>query len=133
MRRAVLLVCAVMALGGCATPSVQSVKQTQGQGVKRTFRHPYEAVYPAVLGAITKRKLELDEEDRASGLVVASSGKTRTSLGERIAVFVTRNSDRSTTVEVVSKAAGGPLTFPPDWAALLFGDIDQELTVRRPK
>jgi hypothetical protein len=34
---------------------------------------------------------------------------------------------------MVSKPVGGVLTFPPDWPALLFGDIDQELTPRRPK
>ena len=133
MRKSVLVLCAAIALAGCAAPSVESLRQTQGQGVKRTFRQPYDAVYEAVLAAVAKRKFESNEQDRAAGRLVLSSGKTRTSLGERIAVFVTRNNDRSTTVEVVSKAAGAPLTFPPDWAALLFGDIDQELTVRRPK
>jgi hypothetical protein len=133
MRKTLLVLCAAIALAGCAAPSVESLRQTQGQGVKRTVRQPYDAVYEAVLGAIAKRKLELNEQDRANGRLVLSSDHTRTSFGERIAVFVTRNNDRSTTVEVVSKAAGSPLTFPPDWPALLFGDIDLELTVRRPK
>lgn len=133
MMKSIVVLCAAIALGGCATPSVESVKQAQGKGVKRTFRQPYEAVYEAAIAAAAKRKLELIEQDKAAGRIVLSSSGSRTSFGERIAVFVTRNNERSTTVEVVSKAAGGMFAFPPDWAALLFGDIDQELTVRRPR
>ena len=124
--------CAAIVLAGCA--SADSVKQAQGQGVKRTFRHPYEAVYQAAVNAASRRKLELIEEDRAAGRLVLSGGGSWTSFGERIAVFVTRGNDRATIVEVVSRPVGGPITFPPDWPSLLFGDIDQELTVtRKPK
>jgi len=130
MRKWLCVLCAAIVLAGCA--SVESVKDARGQGVKRTFRQPYEAVYQAVLNAADRRKLELIEQDRATGRVVLSGRASSTSLGEHIAVFVTRG-DLSTGVEVVSKPVGGVLTFPPDWPALLFGDIDQELTPRRPK
>ena len=123
--------CAAIVLAGCA--SADSVKDAQGQGVKRTFRQPYEAVYQAVLNAAARRKLELLEQDRAAGRLVLSGAASLTSFGERIAVFVMRGNERSTTVEIVSKPVGGVLTFPPDWPALLFGDIEQELTPRRPK
>jgi hypothetical protein len=123
--------CAAIILAGCV--SVDSVKDAKGQGVKRTFRQPYDAVYEAVLNAAAKRKLELVEQDKAAGRVVLSGPASWTSLGERIAVFVTRGSDKATTVEVVSKPVGGALTFPPDWPALLFGDIEQELTPKRPR
>lgn len=131
MRRWWCVLCAAIVLAGCA--SVESVKDARGQGVKRTFRQPYEAVYEAVLNAATRRKLELVEQDRAAGSVVLSGPASWTSLGERIAVFVTRGNEKSTGVEVVSKPVGGALTFPPDWPAILFGDIEQELTPRRPK
>jgi hypothetical protein len=131
MRKWLCVLCAAIVIAGCA--SVETVKDARGQGVKRTFRQPYEAVYEAVLNAAARRKLELIEQDRAAGRVVLSGPASLTSLGERIAVFVTRDNDRSTTVEMVSKPVGGVLTFPPDWPPLLFGDIDQELTPRRPK
>ena len=74
------------------------------------------------------------EQDPAAGRIVASSGASWTSLGERIAVFVTRASDRSTAVEIVSKPVGGAITFPPDWPSLLFGDIESELAeARKPR
>ncbi len=131
MRQWLCALGAAFALAGCA--SVESVKQEQGKGVKRSFRQPYEAVYQAVLNASTRRQLEVIDQDRAAGRVILSNNGGWTSLGERIAVFVTRGNGRSTGVEVVSRPVGGPITFPPDWPALLFGDMDQELTIRRPK
>lgn len=128
--RPLLLVVAAL-LAGCA--SVDSVKQAQGQGAKRTFRQPYEAVYQAALNSAARRKLEVVEQDRAAGRLVLSNGGSWTSFGERIAVFVTRAGERSAAVEIVSRPVGGPIGFPPDWPALMFGDIDQELTPRRPK
>ena len=88
MRKWLCVLCAAIVLAGCA--SVESVKDARGQGVKRAFRQPYEAVYQAVLNAAAKRKLELVEQDRAAGRVVLSGPASLTSLGERIAVFVTR-------------------------------------------
>jgi len=127
----VLAFAAALALGACASP--ESVKQAKGHGVKRNFRHPGDAVYQAVLTVAAKRKLELVEQDRAKGLIVYTSGASLTSLGERIAVFVTRASERSTAVEIVSKPVGGAVTFPPDWPKILFGDIEVELASQKLK
>jgi hypothetical protein len=121
----------VVALGGCA--SVDSVKQSRGHGVKRTFRQPVDAVFQAVLTVAKGRKLEVVEQDRAAGIIVFSSGASLTSLGERIAVFVTRASERSTGVEIVSKPVGGVVTFPPDWPGILYGDIEAELAAQKLK
>lgn len=114
---------------GCA--SVETVKDAQGQGVKRAFRQPYEAVYAATLTVAARRKLEIVEQDRATGRLLLSSGASLSSFGERIAVFVSCTRDHVTTVEIVSRPILSA-TFPPDWPALLFGDIEQEVTVLKP-
>lgn len=114
---------------GCA--SVDTVKDAKGHGVKRSFRQPYEVVYAAAVSAAAKRKLEVVEQDRAAGRLVLSSGPSWSSLGEHIAVFVSRTKDRVTSVEIVSKPVLSA-TFPPDWPALLFGDIEQELAALKP-
>lgn len=119
----------LLVAAGCA--SVETVRDAQGQGVKRTFRQSYDPVYGAVLAAASKRKLEVVEQDRAAGRVVLSSGASWTSLGEHIAVFVTRAGGRATTVEVVSKPMLSAVTFPPNWPGLLFGDIEHELAAGR--
>lgn len=121
-----MLACAALvAAAGCAT--VDSVKEARGQGIKRTYRQPYELVYQAALKAASGRKLQFVEQDAAAGRLVLSHGATWGSLGERIAVFVTRLGERSTSVEIVARAVFTPLNFPPDWPALLFGDIEAEL------
>lgn len=131
MKRLVAVACAAL-LVGCA--SVETVKEAKGMGIKRTFRQPYDIVYQSVLNAATKRKLDLIEQSRTAGRVVLSSGASWTSLGERIAVFVSRNSGRSTTVEIVSRPVLSGVTLPPDWPALLYGDIEHELAaVRKPR
>lgn len=128
--RQVLAVAAVLLwVGGCAT--AESVRGAQGQGVKRTFRQPYDAVYSAVVSAASKRNLEVIEKDRASGRILLSSGASWTSLGEYIAVFVSRAGNRTTTVEVVSRPVLSTVTFPPNWPNLLFGDVEHELAAGR--
>ncbi|MBM3358510.1 MAG: hypothetical protein FJY54_12380 [Betaproteobacteria bacterium] len=127
MRRLAAILCAAaLALaGGCAT--VDTVKEAKGQGIKRTFRQPFEIVFQATLTAAAKRKLAVVEQDPASGRILLASGATWTSLGERIAVFVNRAGERATSVEVVSKPRIAMITFPPDWPRLLFGDIEHEI------
>ena len=100
--------------------------------MKRAFRQPYEVVYAAAMSAAARRKLEVIEQDRAAGRLVLSSGASWSSLGEHIAVFVSRTKDRVTSVEIVAKPVFSALAFPPDWPALLFGDIEEELAVLKP-
>ena len=49
---------------GCA--SMDTVKDAKGQGVKRVFRQPYEAVYAAAVTVAAKRKLEIIEQELAA-------------------------------------------------------------------
>ena len=133
MRRGFLLRAA--ALAGCgwltACASIDSVKDARGKGVKRTFKQPYDEVYAATLAAAARKKLELVSATRATGAILLSNGASLGSLGERIAVFVSRLGDRVTSVEVVSRPVMSTLSFPPDWPILLFGEIEEELATRR--
>ena len=133
MRRAFLLGAA--ALAGCgglaACASIDSVKDARGQGVKRTFKQPYDDVYVAALAAAARKKLELVGATRNNGTILLSHGASLGSLGERIAVFVSRLGDRLTSVEVVSRPVVSTVSFPPDWPSLLFGEIEEELAARR--
>jgi hypothetical protein len=123
------------ALAGCgalaACASIDSVKDARGTGVKRTFKQPYGEVYAATLAAAATKNLELVSATQATGAILLSNGASLGSLGERIAVFVSRLGDRLTSVEVVSRPVVSTLSFPPDWPVLLFGDIEEELARRR--
>lgn len=130
------LLCAAFAAGisslaGCTT--IDSVKDARGQGVKRIFYQSYDEVFAATLNAAARRNLEVVSSQRESGTLLLAHGAALGSLGERIAVFVTRVNDRTVSVEVVARPVLATLGFPPDWPGLLFADIDEELAVRRLK
>ena len=132
-RRAFLLRAAALAGSGwlAACASIDSVKGARGQGVKRTFKQSYDEVYAAALAAAAKQKLELVSETRGNGTILLSHGTSVGSLGERIAVFVSRLGDRLTSVEVVARPVVSMVSFPPYWPSLLFGEIDEEMATRR--
>ncbi len=116
-------------LDACASP--ESVIALRGNGVKRTFRYPYDDVYAVTLEAAGKRKLEIVDAKTSKDTILLSNGLSWTSVGERIAVFIVRLNERTTSVEVVSRPVLPTVTFPPDWPQLLFGDIEELLAVRR--
>jgi len=110
---------------GCA--STQTVKESKGTGVSRTYPYAYESVYNATLSAAKTRELEVVENDKTNGRLILSHGVTLWSWGERIAVFVKPLATSSTEVEIISKPVLSPLNFPPDWQQILFDQIDVEL------
>ncbi|HXZ53052.1 MAG TPA: hypothetical protein VEH51_13730 [Burkholderiales bacterium] len=122
---ALIIPLTVFLLSACA--STDTVKEAQGQGVKRSYPYGYDRVYNAVLAAAKAKELEVTENDRAGGRLTLSHGVTALSWGERIAVFISRPSATSTEVEIVSKPVLAPLNFPPDWPKILFDQIDAEL------
>lgn len=122
---------AALVLASCTT--IDDVKDARGKGAKRTYKQSYDEVFGAALHAANKQKLEIVSSARDTGTILLSSGATFGSFGERIAIFVARLSDRSTTVEVVARPVIATVSFPPDWPRLLFGEIEEELTARRLK
>ncbi|WP_322024121.1 hypothetical protein [Burkholderia sp. BCC1977] len=114
---------------GCA--STESVKETKGEGVSRTYAYAYEPVYNSVLAAAKTKNLKVVENDKSNGRLILSHGVTLWSWGERIAIFVKPISSASTEVEIVSKPVLEPLNFPPDWQKILFEQVDVELRTQK--
>ena len=110
---------------GCA--STETVKESRGQGISRTYPYAYEPVYNATLAAAKTKELDVVENDKANGRLIFSHGVTWLSWGERIAVFVKSLAANSTEVEIVSKPVMSPLNFPPDWQKILLDQIGVEL------
>jgi hypothetical protein len=112
---------------GCA--SADTVKAARGEGLKRTYRFGYDAVYDAALAAVQGRRLAVSAASRETGEIVAASNAAFGTLGEHVAVFVSRQGAQVTLVEVVSKPVMRG-TFPPDWQYLLQSDIEAALGPR---
>ena len=64
----------VFILGGCA--SVETVKETEGEGTGRTYPYTYEAVFNATLSAAKTKELQVIESDRETGRIILSHGIT---------------------------------------------------------
>jgi hypothetical protein len=128
-RRMVLTALVGVVVAACA--SNETLVDSRGKGVKRTFRFGYDDVYAVALEAAGKHKLEIVDTTTNKGTIVLSHGASWSSLGERIAVFVVQLNDKTTSVEILSRPLVPTVTFPPDWAQLLFGDIEELLAVRR--
>jgi hypothetical protein len=117
-------------LAACASDN--GMKETRGEGIKRTYHEPYANVFTATLSAATERKLSVVDADQKRGTILLTSSRSLSSLGgERIAVFVTRLDDNTTNIEVVVHAKVPGISIAPDWADLLFGEIEEDLTEQR--
>ena len=129
MKKLLLLFAVAFLFSSCA--STQTVKEARGEGTKKIYNHPYGDVYQATLSAGNKLDLKVVEEDRNEGRIILSHGVTLWSWGERIAIFLTKSTDSSTEVEIVSKPVMAPLNFPPDWVSRLFNEMDQQLIAEK--
>lgn len=103
MKRALAAVAVLALLASCNT--VADAKNARGSGSKRTFPAPFELVWKAVPKAVNDIGLGVVGIDEDEGYVLAESGASAFSWGEKVAVFVEALGPRDTRVEVVSKAA----------------------------
>lgn len=115
----------VIVIGGCA--STETVKESEGQGITRTYPYPYDLVYDATISAAKTQELEIVETDKSNGRLIFKHGVTLWSWGENIAVFIKPQSTNSTEVEIVSEPVMAPFNIPPDWQHILLDKIDEEL------
>jgi hypothetical protein len=127
--RLILLTLCTALFSACAT--TESVKEAQGQGRKQIFPQRFDAAYDAALAAAQKHRIDVIEQDRATGRIVLSHGLSLWSWGERIAIFLRRVSPTVTEVEIVSKPVLAPLNFPSDWESKLMFEIGEQLRSRR--
>ncbi len=120
-----VIILIVIAVGGCA--STETVKESEGQGVSRTYTYPSDVVYEATISAAKTQELEIVETDKTKGRLIFKHGVTLWSWGENIAVFIKPQSTNSTEVEIVSEPVMAPFNIPPDWQHILLDKIDEEL------
>ena len=106
---------------GCSTPA--AARKAEGEGIKRVFPASYEKTWNASNTALVKLKLEIASENRDKGYILAQRGMSFFSYGENVAIFIKRQSDLQTSVEVVSKKSMATNIFAPDWTEDIFKEI----------
>ncbi len=106
---------------GCST--LADARKAEGEGIKRVFPASYEKTWNASNTALVKLKLEIASENRDKGYILAQRGMTFFSYGENVAIFIKKQSDSQTSVEVVSKKSMATNIFAPDWTEDIFKEI----------
>ncbi|MBF0523406.1 MAG: hypothetical protein HQL24_10190 [Candidatus Omnitrophica bacterium] len=125
MRRLFGIVGLALVLCGCTT--LNGIRESQGMGEKRIFQYPYDRVYQACLSSFLQIGLQVTEQNKDAGYLVAASGMSFLSYGERIAVFVKKVNADTSEVEVVSKAMVKTNFFAHDWKYDIFQEIPLQL------
>ncbi len=116
-----LIALSLSTLQGCST--LADARKAEGEGIKRVFPASYEKTWNASNTALVKLKLEIASENRDKGYILAQRGMTFFSYGENIAIFIKKQSDTQTSVEVVSKKSMATNIFAPDWTEDIFREI----------
>jgi uncharacterized lipoprotein len=96
--------------------------------MSRVFDAPFDAVWTAVPQALSSLGLPVAADNKPEGYIFAERGMTGFSWGEKVAVFVSKVSEKQTKVEVVSKRALATNIFAPDWAAEVLQRVEQMLS-----
>ncbi len=115
------LITFVIFLQGCST--LADARKAEGEGIKKVFPASFEKTWNASNTALVKLKLEIASENRDKGYILAQRGMTFFSYGENIAIFIKKQSDSQTTVEIVSKKSMATNIFAPDWTEDIFREI----------
>ena len=123
----------LMAPTGCAT--VATVQRSQGQGISRSYPYPFAVTFESARDALQELGIEIVEVMRSpdghSGSIIGKKSLSLFSYGERIAVFVSTQNERSTQVEVVSKRVLATNVFAKDWTQDILSTIANVLAHRQ--
>lgn len=126
MRAVVLIGVIGISMTGCATLS--SVKASKGSGAWRVYVAPANIVWGKVLEAIAGSGLGVAESNPVEGYLLAETGISAFSWGEKIVVFVDKIDDAHTRVEVVSKKVVTTNIFAYNWEQRILSKLDDLLS-----
>ena len=124
-RFSTLILVATAAVSGCT--SMQEVSEAKGNGVKRSYHQPYDVVWDSAVSAVASTELDVVEQEKQQGRILAKNGMTLDSYGENVAVFVERESDTKTNVEVVSRSVVKSNITATDWTDYILDSMQKEL------
>lgn len=100
----------------------------KGTGSSRIYTTSFQAVWTALPTAVGFAGLNVADENKEAGYLLAKRGSTAFSAGEKIVIFVEKLADdKSAKVEVVSKQASATNTLAPNWEETIFNKLTSVL------
>jgi predicted RNA-binding protein (virulence factor B family) len=124
-----VVMCGVMCCGlliaGCR--SIADARAAKGQGTTRVYDASFDTVWAAIPAVLDDCGLKIAGDNKQEGYITAEKGFTPGSMGEKVAVFVTRLTDDKTQVEVVSMKAVATEFLAWDWEKPILNKLSEKL------
>jgi uncharacterized lipoprotein len=115
----------VALLSGCST--LADTKKSEGVGKRVTYSKSMDEVWPLAILSLNDVGLDVIEENKSQGYVLAKKGMSAFSYGENVAIFVKKIDNSNTSVEVVSKRVLATTVFAKDWTDEIFVKLNARI------
>jgi uncharacterized lipoprotein len=116
---------AVTLISGCST--LADTKKSEGVGKRVTYSKSMDEVWPLAILSLNDVGLDVIEENKSQGYVLAKKGMSAFSYGENVAIFVKKIDNSNTSVEVVSKRVLATTVFAKDWTDEIFMKLNARI------
>jgi uncharacterized lipoprotein len=116
---------AVTLISGCST--LADTKKSEGVGKRVTYSKSMDEVWPLAILSLNDVGLDVIEENKSQGYVLAKKGMSAFSYGENVAIFVKKIDNSNTSVEVVSKRVLATTVFAKDWTDEIFVKLNARI------
>ena len=123
----VLFISILAAISGCS--SLSEITKLEGEGKKNIYQKNIDVIWPIVILSINDLGIPIIETNKESGYVLAKRGVSVGSYGENIAVFVKKQNDSVTSVEIISKRRLATTVFATDWTDSFFMMLENRLKI----
>lgn len=119
-----------LSLAGCAT--LTSVRAAKGSGISKVFPAPVGTVWASALQATSVLGLGIAVSNEKEGYILAETGISAFSWGEKVSVFIDRVDDSHARIEVVSKRVVTTNVFAYNWENRILDKVDEILRQTSP-
>jgi uncharacterized protein YceK len=124
----VLFISILAAISGCS--SLSEITKLEGEGKKNIYQKNIDVIWPIVILSINDLGIPIIETNKESGYVLAKRGVSVGSYGENIAIFVKKQNDSVTSVEIISKRRLATTVFATDWTDSFFMMLENRLKIQ---
>ena len=118
----------LLATTGCS--SLSEIRNFEGEGKKITYQKNVDEIWPIVILSVNDLGIPIIETNKESGYVLAKRGMSVGSYGENIAIFVKKQNESVTSVEIISKRRLATTVFATDWTDSFFMMLENRLKIQ---
>jgi len=118
----------LLATTGCS--SLSEIRNFEGEGKKNIYQKSVDEIWPIVILSVNDLGIPIIETNKESGYVLAKRGMSVGSYGENIAIFVKKQNDSVTSVEIISKRRLATTVFATDWTDSFFMMLENRLKIQ---